>query len=126
MFATRALSAFGALAADWEVIMRLVLLLLSITLLAACGGGNTGKAMAACERELASKAGDKRFEIDRSAMQSGATSETQENGDIHVSIAGPVTFDPGLPKEITQSIECTARFTEAQPEPAVISFVLIW
>lgn len=106
--------------------MRLVLLLVLVSMMAACGGGNTGKAVAACEKELATKAGDKRYEIDRSAMQSTAKSETQENGDVHVSIAGPVTFDPGLSREITQSIECTARFTQGQPEPAVISFVLIW
>lgn len=106
--------------------MRLVLLLLSVSLLAACGGGNAGKAVAACEKELATKAGDKRYEIDQSAMQSSARTETQENGDIHVSIAGPVTFDPGLSREITQSIQCTARFAQGQSEPAVISFVLIW
>ena len=106
--------------------MRLVLLLLSVSLIAACGGGNAGKALEACEKELATKAGDKRYEIDRSAMLSGAKTEPQENGDIHISIDGPVTFDPGLSREITQSIQCTARFTQGQSEPAIISFVLIW
>lgn len=102
--------------------MRILIALFLALLLVGCGGSREDKAVAACERALAEKAGDKAFEADLKAMRTSAQAE----GADQIVIKSSVTFDPGLPREQKQDFECTARFTEGKAEPDVISFSLIW
>lgn len=103
--------------------MRMLFLLTIVALLAACGGGREGAAIAACERALSEKVGqDKAFTLDKGALRASAKAE----GADQIKIEGTVTFDPGLPREVKQKMECTTRFAQGKAEPDVISFALIW
>lgn len=102
--------------------MRKPLFIAAAVLLAACGGGREGKALDACERALKEKAGGKEFSFNKAELRASAKSE----GTDQVMIAGEITFDPGLPREAKQRMECTARFSADKSDPDVISFALIW
>jgi len=92
------------------------------TLLAGCGGNAVDLALVACEKALADKADSKPYTIDKAQLAASAKSTTPGE----TSIAGEVVFDPGLPREVRQRFECTARTVEGKPEPDVISFLLFW
>lgn len=102
--------------------MRKAMIMGAALLLAACGGGREGKALDACERALAEKAGGKEFSFNKAELRASAKAE----GADQIMISGEITFDPGLPREAKQRMECTARFSEGSSEPDIISFALIW
>ena len=103
--------------------MRLAILILTLaTLLSACGGGREGLAVDACERAIAARITDKPFQIDRSAMAAAATRE----GEDVIRIQSPIVFDPGLPREETQTVDCRVRFTADKREPDVIALSFVW
>jgi hypothetical protein len=103
--------------------MRLTILVLTLTtLLAGCGGGREGLAADACERAIAARITDKPFQVDRAAMVAAATRE----GEDVFYIQSSIVFDPGLPREETQTVDCRVRFTADKREPDVISLSFVW
>lgn len=99
--------------------MRTVFILLILCSLSACGGRES-EAVTACEKEIASKMGDKKYQIDSKDMSANIASE---DDDI-VRIQSNITIDPGLPREDKQTFECRVRFTDGRAD--VISMTFTW
>ena len=90
-------------------------------LLSACGGGDTDQAVEACAKAIQDKLGAERnYRIDRDDMAAKAVAE---DGDI-VHVQSSVVFDPGLPREYTQTMDCRARLSD--DTPTVISLTFTW
>ena len=103
--------------------MRTVFSLITPLLLAAVLAGCSSKesqAVSACEAEIASKLGDKPYQIDQADMTAKATSE---EGDM-IRIQSGITIDPGLPREDKQTFDCRVRITDGRAD--VISLSFIW
>jgi hypothetical protein len=99
--------------------MRKVILIAAACLLAGCGGGNAGKAVDACEKALQEKATGKPFAIDRSDMRSNAV----EQADGVFVIESGITFDPGMPKEVKQRFNCSARMNDGGADVISLNFI---
>jgi len=92
-------------------------------MLAGCGGGETDQAVQACVAAVAEKLGsDRNYRLDQADM--AAKAEAQDDHVVH--IRSPIVFDPGLPREYTQTLDCRARFGEDGGPPDVISLNFIW
>jgi hypothetical protein len=98
------------------------LLIFVALLLTACGGSRENLAIAACERAIASRITDKQFQIDRADMAANARAEADEV----IRIQSKIVFDPGLPREETQTFDCRVRFSADKREPDVISLSFVW
>lgn len=92
--------------------------------LAACGGGNEDRAVAACEKAVAEKLSDKVIELDRGDMRA----KLQTNADGVVQIGSTVVFDKGLASESKQTFDCRVKFDPANPsaEPAIVGLQFTW
>ena len=102
--------------------MRIICTVLLAGLLAGCGPGETEQAVEACADAVAEKLGDERnYRLDRKAMAAAA-----EATDDVVHVKAPIVFDPDLPREYTQTVDCKARFAEGADAPDVISLNFIW
>ncbi|MBD8526966.1 hypothetical protein [Pseudomarimonas arenosa] len=99
--------------------MRIAIIAVAMCLLAACGGKES-QAVAACEKEIATKMGDKKYVVDSKDMSANAANE---EGDI-IRIQSIITVDPGLPREDKQTFECRVRFTDGRAD--VISMSFTW
>ncbi|HET6604819.1 MAG TPA: hypothetical protein VFG21_11545 [Xanthomonadaceae bacterium] len=102
--------------------MRTALLVLAALALSACGGGDSDHAIAACKAAIAEKLANKNYRISEAEMRAGVTEEQADL--MHVS--APIVFDPGLPREYTQTFDCRVRFTAGKDEPDVISLNFVW
>lgn len=102
--------------------MRYAITLALLTLLAACGGSREDLAVDACQRAIAARITDKQFAIDPKAMAAGAEAE---GADV-IRIRSKIVFDPGLPREETQNVDCRARFTPDKAEPDIIALSFVW
>jgi hypothetical protein len=102
--------------------LRHAALAVVISMLVGCGGGREGLAVDACERAIASRITDKPFQIDRAAMAASASAEADEV----IRIQSSIVFDPGLPREETQTFDCRVRFSADKREPDVISLSFVW
>jgi len=103
--------------------MRKVLSLITAALLTGLLAGCSSKEsedVAACEAEIASKHGDKKYQVDHADMTAKATTE---EGDV-IRIQSGITIDPGLPREDKQTFDCRVRFTDGRAD--VISMSFIW
>lgn len=102
--------------------MRLLIVSVLILLLAACSGGRVGAALDACEDTLKERAANRTYSLDHNALKASAQAE----GNDLIHIKGTVVFDPGLPRELTLPLECTARFSAGKAEPDIIGFTILW
>ena len=90
-------------------------------LLSACGGSDTDRAVDVCAQAVEEKLGkDRNYRIDRGDM--AAKAKAEEGDVVHVQSA--VVFDPGLPREYTQTMDCRARLSGETP--TVISLTFTW
>lgn len=100
--------------------MRLIIgMALATVFLAGCGSKES-KAVDVCAAEIAQKITDKTFEIDKKEMLANVKPE----GDDMLRIVSSITFDPGLPREVKQTVDCKLRVTGDSME--VISVQFIW
>lgn len=103
--------------------MRLLLMLASAVLLSACGGGGReGAATTACTNQINDKLQDQNFRIDPDELRASATAEDE----AIMRLTGTVVFDPGLPREYKQQVDCRVRFVRGQDLPNVISLNFTW
>lgn len=105
-----------------KLVPALALSLAASLLLAACGGGNADQAIAACKAAVAEKLGNKNYRISEDEMRAG----TREEGSDLMHVSAPIVFDPGLPREYTQTFDCRTRFTAGGEAPDVISLTFTW
>lgn len=99
---------------------RLSVLILASAVLAGCGSSPEQQAAQACADEVARKITDKEFRLDLAEMASHAKAD----GEDMLRIEAAIVFDPGLPREAKQTIDCKVRLQEGQAE--VISLQFIW
>jgi hypothetical protein len=92
--------------------------------LAACGGGNEDRAVAACEKAIADKLGDKAFALDAADMRD----KTEGSADGIYKINSSVVFEQGQSSESRQTFECRVQFDAKNPsaEPAVVGLTFTW
>ncbi|HVF35122.1 MAG TPA: hypothetical protein VND91_07335 [Candidatus Saccharimonadia bacterium] len=92
--------------------------------LAACGGGNEDRAVAACEKAVADKLSGKVFELDRGDMRA----KLQATPDGLFQINSTVVFDKDLPSESKQTFDCRVKFdpANASAEPAIVGLQFTW
>jgi len=102
--------------------MRIATLLLPTMLLAACGGSQADRAVAACAAAVEKKLEGRSFRIDRDEMARNAVPDGTDV--IHVQAS--IVFDPDLPREYTQSFDCRARVAGDGAAPDVISLTFTW
>ena len=100
--------------------MRVLIgLALASVFLAGCGSKES-KAVDVCADEIAKKITDKTFAVDKNEMLKNVKPE----GDDMLRIVSSITFDPGLPREVKQTVDCKVRVTGDAME--VISVQFIW
>ena len=92
--------------------------------LAACGGGDEDRAIAACEKAIADKVGDKAYVLDAADMR--AKVQTAPEGRMQIN--STVVFDQGLTSESRQTFDCRVQFDANNPsaEPAVVGLTFTW
>ena len=102
--------------------LRLALMLGSVLLLSACGGGKEDAGTSACTNQINDKLKDQNYRIEPAELRSSATMED----DAIMHLTGTVVFDPGLPREYKQQVDCRVRFVSGQELPNVISLNFTW
>ncbi len=110
--------------------MKLVVLVLMLLALAACGdkggkasGGSRNElAATACETYAKGQLADKTYQLDHAALAKSMA----DAGDGANILRVPIVIDPGLSSESKQSLECTVRFVEGKDAPDVINLQFIW
>ncbi|MEZ5464315.1 MAG: hypothetical protein R3F22_03605 [Lysobacteraceae bacterium] len=102
--------------------LRFVLILGSAVLLSACGGGREDAATTACTNQISDKLKDQNYRIDPAELLASAKAED----DAIMHLSGEVVFDPGLPREYKQLVDCRVRFVNGQDLPNVISLNFTW
>ena len=92
--------------------------------LAACGGGDEDRAVAACEKAIAAKLGDKVYVLDTDDMRA----KLQASPEGRMQINSSVVFDQGQKSESRQTFDCRVQFDAGNPsaEPAVIGLTFTW
>jgi hypothetical protein len=92
--------------------------------LAACGGGQEDRAVAACEKAIGEKLKDKSFELDHKDMR--AKLQKPEEGVVQINSV--VVFDKGLAAESKQTFECRVKFDPQNPsaEPKIVGMQFTW
>lgn len=100
--------------------MRIIIGLALATLFLAGCSSRESKAVDVCAEEIAKKFTDKTFEVDKKEMLANVKPE----GDDMLRIVSSITFDPGLPREVKQTVDCKVRVTGDNME--VISVQFIW
>ena len=110
--------------------MKLVVLVLMLLALAACGdkGGSAGGgsrnelAATACENYAKGQLADKTYQLDHEVLAKSMA----DAGDGANILRAPIVIDPGLSSESKQSLECTVRFVAGKDAPDVINLQFIW
>ena len=102
--------------------LRFVLILGTTLLLSACGGGKEDAATTACTNQINDKLSDQNYRIDPDELRGSATAEDE----TIMHLTGTVVFDPGLPREYKQQVDCRVRFVSGQDLPNVISLNFTW
>ncbi|MCB1560119.1 MAG: hypothetical protein KDI75_03325 [Xanthomonadales bacterium] len=102
--------------------LRFVLVLGPALLLSACGGGKEDVATTACTSQISDKLKDQNYRIDPDELLASAKAED----DAIMRLTGTVVFDPGLPREYKQQVDCRVRFVSGQELPNVISLNFTW
>lgn len=90
----------------------------SLCLLAACGG-RPGQATSACEAAIAERLSGQQYSVDSAAM---AASAKEQDDDILLLQSG-IVYQPGLPGEYKQTVDCKVRFGEGDPSVISLTFV---
>ena len=90
-----------------------------LCLLAACGG-RPEQATSACETAIAERLSGQQYAIDGAAMAASA----QEQADNILLLQSGIVFQPGLPGEDKQSVDCKVRFGDG--DPSVISLMFLY
>lgn len=94
---------------------------LSSLALSACGETRNDMAVAACRTAIMAKLGHQDFRIDEPALAKAAKVDGSEENTVLVE--GSIVFEPGLPREYTQSLGCRVRFAEgAEPVVTQLTF----
>lgn len=87
--------------------------------LAGCGGSRTEQAVDTCSAAIAERLADKNYRLDRETLVRDAAAE----GDDVIRVRGPIVFDPGMPREYTQTIDCRARFADDGVDVIALNFI---
>lgn len=90
--------------------------------LAACAGGREDAATKACTKQIDEQLKDENYRIDAAELRASAKPED----DAIMHLGGVVVFDPGLPREYRQTVDCRVRFVSGQELPNVISLNFTW
>lgn len=93
-----------------------------VLLLTACGGGRDDKAVKACEDAVKQRMSDRAYSLDAADMKAKAKPE----GEDMIHIQTTIVFDPGLPREVKQTMDCKARFVAGKDVPDVVSLTFTW
>ncbi len=101
---------------------RMIPATLLVLLLTACGGGREDKAVQACEQAVKERMADRAYTLDAADMKAKAKPE----GEDMVHIQTTIVFDPGLPREVKQTMDCKARFVGGKDLPDVVSLTFTW
>ena len=110
--------------------MKLVVLVVMLLALAACGdkgataGGGSRNELAAtaCDTYAKGQLADKTYQLDLAALAKSMA----DAGDGANILRSPIVIDPGLSSESKQSLECTVRFVAGKDAPDVINLQFIW
>lgn len=98
--------------------MQQMLLVSSFGLLAGCGS-QADTAATACEAAVAERLQGGTYSIDLAALAASA----EEQPDDVVHLKSGIVFEPGLPGEYRQQVECRVRFGDV---PDVISLTFYY
>lgn len=97
---------------------RVALCLLSLGMLAGCGG-RAEEAATVCEAAVSQRLPDEQYSLDRTAL--AASAKDQPDNVVHLQSG--IVFKPGLPGEYKQTVECKVRFGD---KPDVISLTFYY
>lgn len=97
---------------------RELVLSVSLCLLAACGG-RADQATRACEAAVAERLNNQQYSLDVAAMAASA----QEQADNILQLQSSIVYQPGLPGEYKQTVDCKVRFGEGDPSVIALGFV---
>ena len=87
-------------------------------LLAACGG-RAGQAASACEKAIAERVSGQQYSLDTAALAASA----KEEADNILLLQSGIVYQPGLPGEYKQTVDCKVRFGEGDPSVISLTFV---
>ena len=97
---------------------RALVLAVSVGLLTACGG-RPDQATSACEAAIAERLSGQQYSLDSAAM----TASAKEQDDNILLLQSGIVYQPGLPGEYKQTVDCKVRFGEGDPSVISLTFV---
>ncbi|MBP8098663.1 MAG: hypothetical protein KAY03_05030 [Arenimonas sp.] len=107
--------------------MKVVAMIATFALLAACGGGGSAGsknelAASACDAFAKVQLEDKTYTLDHAVLAASMA----DAGDGSNLLRGPIVIEPGRSSESKQTLECTVRFGPGKEQPDVLKMQFIW
>jgi hypothetical protein len=100
---------------------KLSMVVSTMLLLSACGGGKEQQAANACDAAVKDKVAGRGYEMSVKELASSAKAE----GDA-IRVSAPIVFDKGLTSEYKQVLDCRVRFEAGKSAPTVIFLQFNW